>query len=434
MSEPQQKSFEEKVAGLIAATRHLEIAQILVLRRLTLRDPESLRWANERQLTAIFNVIITRAMERLGVARLRDARDRKFLPLLPPSSENRDDDVRILTEAAVPFLGGANAEAEAAQASFEALLTQRLITPPHARSPRQHHPIKETPPLFAAQIGPKNARGKPIAVIEAPPPPAQDSESEAEAVAFTDFPTLFDNTICEYARSVLDVLRVASPRPGVRLPFLVAPEFATVYEEVLRRFVLPTMRTSRHVQSLANNYNWAEVGGSKLIEILQGGEVNNPILHNWDSRWSSMKISKVVGKLKKPRPEDNPWPLLREEATRCNYEAPPEDNTRLLQDIIRFEIESITKSWKEIGHLYQQEFAPSGRMDQAREGALRDGLMKWVAKLPENLGEFLAIKAHFEFPHCDVPYMQKLLTNFGRSDSERRRNAPYLAAFLVGLG
>ena len=431
MGIPQQKTFEDKVSGLVAATRHLEIPKILMLRRLTLHDEQTLRWANERQLSVIFNVIISRAMQSLGVEHLREARKKKFQPLLPASSEHNEEDLRILQEVSLPILGAGNEDAESTLASFQAMLNQRIILPPLPPIPRQLPPLKDPPPLFAAQAGPKDARGKPIAVIEAPP--QEQAESEHEPAPFVDFNTLFDSTICQYSRDVLKLLQVDSPRSDARLPFLVSPDFAAIYEDVLRRFVLPVVRSSRHVQSLAHSYNWAEVGGDKLIEILQGGEVNNPILHNWDTRWSAMRVITSGGKVKKPRPEDNPWPMFREDATRGNYDPPPEDNTRLLQEVIRFEIESIQKSWREIGHLYQQEFAPGGRMEQAREGALRDCIMKWVAKLPENVGEFLAIKAHSEFPQCDSAYMHKLITNFGRNENERRRNAPYLSQFIMGL-
>lgn len=48
------KTFETKVSNLINATRHLEVPQILLLRRLTMADPESLKWANIRELDVVF--------------------------------------------------------------------------------------------------------------------------------------------------------------------------------------------------------------------------------------------------------------------------------------------------------------------------------------------------------------------------------------------
>ena len=91
-SERDNKTFETKVANLIAATRHLEIPQILVLRRLTMTDPESRRWANDKQLAAVFTVILTKAVERIGLDRFREARLRNFAPMLPQGpAEARDE-------------------------------------------------------------------------------------------------------------------------------------------------------------------------------------------------------------------------------------------------------------------------------------------------------------------------------------------------------
>ena len=416
------KAFEAKVGSLIAATRHLDVPQILVLRRLTLRDPQSLRWASERQLKVVFGVIVTKALERFGPARIKEAQSRGFEQWLPPADGGRDEDLRVLAEAALPLLGAAPpSEAQSAQAGFEALLTHRLIAAPPPRTSRQMAPIKEPPPLFAAQLGQveHGAKAK-----------LQQTGANADDKPFTGFDALFDDALCTYARQVLTLFAVTVPVVGLRLPFVCAPDFAATYEDVLRRFVLPAMRQSRHVQTLATSYNWAEVGGAKLIEILQAGEVNNPILHNWDSRWGAFR----TGKAKKVRPEDNPWPLFREDATRGNYEPPGEDDLPVLQDVVRFEIEAIVKCWREIGHLYQQEFVPNARQEQAREGALRDGIMKWVARLPEHVGEFLVIRAHLELPRCDILFMRRLAANFGRTELERRRAAPFLCDFIASRG
>jgi len=265
---------------------------------------------------------------------------------------------------------------------------------------------------------------------------AAEDNSEKPQVTFTDFANLLDDTICAYVEKTLGIFRITGPSRGIRLPFLLAPEFGQVYREILQKYILPQMRATRAMQALGQSYNWAEVGGDKLIEIIQGSEVNNPILHNWDARWAAFRTPKAVKGKKAPaqKPDDNPWPLLREEATRYNYEPPTESHIILLQDIIRFEADVMGKCWRELNQLYTQEFAPSGRMDQAREGAFRDGIMKWTAKLPDYIGEHLAMKAHFEFDRLDGPWMRKLLNSFGKNDSERRRNAPFLTDFVLQLG
>lgn len=438
------KTFETKVANLIAATRHLEIAQILLLRRLTLADPESRKWASLKQLEVVFSVILSKAIERFGLDVLKTARDADFAPLLPKANaEARAEDLRILGEIANQMLGpAALTEAQSTQASFEKLVAIGPARPP-PRSARTQPQPKEPPPLFAAQLGPNSANILPPAklrTLAAEAAAAAETEAGADSAPaqqaesiVVDFDTLFDDTICEYARKIFVLLQISGPSRGIRLPFLVAPEFGACYEAVLRSHVLPKMRASRHIQSLAITYNWAELGGDKLIEIIQASEVNNPVLHNWDTRWGAFRTQKVGGKPVKLKAADNPWLDFNQDATRYNYEPPDESDLQILQDLIRYEAESIAKAWRELTQLYEQEFTPNARQEKAREGAFRDGLMKWADKLPDHVGELFIIKAYFDFPRLDGSYIRRMINNFGRTDTERKRNAPYLSRFAHGL-
>ena len=429
------KTFETKVASLIAATRHLEIPHILMLRRLTLRDPEARKWATEKQLTVVFQVILTKSIERYGIAKLKSDRDRGIGSLIPPGADSRAEDLKVLSDISNQLLGPQQmSEAETTQSGFQALLARGAVTPP-PKTIRTQVPSREPPPLFAAQLGPSGDK-KLAAAHRLAQMQEVGEDGERKEVAFTDFPSLFDETICSYAQKTLSIFRISGLSRGLRLPFLLAPEFSQAYTEVLRKFILPQMRSTRAIQALGQSYNWADVGSDKLLEIIQGSEVNNPILHNWDGRWASFRAPKAIKgkKTAAQKPDDNPWPLLREDATRYNYEPPTEANIILLQDVIRYEADVLAKCWRELSQLYAQEFAPTGRMEAAREGAFRDGLMKWSSKLPDYVGEHLAMKAHFEFDRLDGDWMRRLLNNFGRNDSERRRNAPFLTEFVLQLG
>lgn len=429
-SQRDNKTFETKVANLIAATRHLEIAQILLLRRLTLADPETRRWATEKQLNVVFTVIIAKAIERVGVEVLKEARARNYDGLLPKGTpQTREEDTTILAEVAAQMLGPAQqTEAEITQAGFERLLSLGAnLVPPRTARPQVQ--VREPPPLFAAQLGPDSGLLPPAKLRAA----ATEDGETGDSGEPVDFTALFDDTICNYARKILTLFRASGDKAGTRMPFAVAPEFCACYEDVLRRFVLPQMRASRHIQTLAQNYNWAEIGGAKLIEIIQGSELNNPVLHNWDARWAAFRIPKAAGKPKKARPEDNPWPVFNQDATRSGYAPPTEEHLQILQDIIRYEADSLAKAWRELVQLYEQEFAPNARQEQARDGAFRDGLLKWASKLPDHNGEFFAIKAYYDLPRVDSHFIRRLLGNFGRTESERRRNAPILAEFIQSL-
>ena len=453
------KAFEAKVASLIAATRHLNVPQALALRSMTFKDPETRRWASDRQLTVVFNVILTHALERFDAAYLTEIRDHGFEQLLPPPGPIRDESLPVLkalTEQVLASLkqrdapqdsidttdGPASAatgagdltEALATRANFETLLARGMSAAP-PKSNRSPSPTREPAPLFPAQTGHEaetastdDGLGVPMGTGE-----------------FTDFPTLFQDTLIGHVRKILTLLRIPGDSQGLRPPFMVAPPFAATYEDVVRRHILPKMLRSRHIQALATTHNWEEIGGGKLIEIMLSGEVNNPILHNWDSGWNAIRDSAkatghghhgksgIKGKAPPP-PPDSPWRLFREDATSCNYRPPEPDDMPLLRDIVRYEPEAIAKCWRELSQLYEQEFSPSGRQEQARDGALRDGIGKWADRLPEHMGEFLAIKAFFTFPRCNGFFMRRLITIFGRTDTERLRQAPFLSEFVAALG
>lgn len=446
MNKPRDAgAFEGKVTSLVETTRNLSIPQILMLRRLTMADPESLRWSTQRQLQVVFDVILGKAVERQDRANLNAARDQNLEPLLPPIATRADEDRQVLADLLNRMLGPqvkspGRIEAERTQTAFENLLSRRLPpTPP--RVPRVHIPVREPQPLFPQQGGMqataalrKGRQGL------APAMKRTDEDLRDEQRASVDFATLFDDTICGHIGKILDLLRIPETdddeggygdQPGIsgsaRVPFMVAPAFSAVFEDVVRRFILPTMRASRHVQTLANSYNWSQVGGEQLIEIIHGPEQNNPVLHNWDLRWNALKSETAKGN------KETPWTLFRDDAKQHNYTPPDRENIRILLDIIRYEPDSIAKSWRELQQLYSQEFAPGGRQERARDGAFRDGLLKWSARLPDHLGEFLAIKAGFTFRACTPDYLRALLTNFGRSEAERYRAAPYLSQFVADL-
>ncbi len=423
MTQKSSSAFDAKVTSLVEATRGLGVTQILMLRRMTLGDPESLKWATEHQLNVVFNIILTMAIERTERIKLLTAMDKDLEPLLPPLEQRSPEDHDILQGLIQSVLGSAApidkkmSEADKTRNDFEMLLSRRLPpTPP--RSKRFATPFREAPPLFSIQGSMAAAQAK------------KDEAKDGKPAGKIDFTVLFDDTLCGHIRKILDLLRIpsdsAGPHVRARIPFIVAPEFIPAMEDAMRRFILPQMRESRQIKSLANAYNWPQVGGEQLVEIIQASEINNPILHNWDLVWNALKADEKNEK-------DSIWSFFKEDATNSNYTPCTRDHIRLMMDLIRYDHEGIAKSWREIQSLAQQEFSPSGRQERARDGALRDSILKWSSKLPDFVGEFLAIKAAFSFRACSPEYMQNLLANFGRNEKEQMRNAPFLSQYVGDL-
>ncbi|SEH30038.1 hypothetical protein [Magnetospirillum fulvum] len=380
----RESTFERKVGDLLGVTSGLTVTQLLVLRRMTLIDSAAAGWASERELEAVFKAILDRALMKLGAEKLSSAAKADFTPLLPPgTAEQSSGERRLLADLASKYL------------------------------PRP--------------------KPRPVEVKPPPPPPEEESESEGEIV-FSSFKQLFDECLSRYARQALQAIAVApthaSLRPHVPVPFLLAPGFAACYETLLRRHVLPDLRTFRRIRELENRRDWRENGANRLIGILQSGERDNPILSTWDSRWAAYPSEGIGAKAKR---KDDPWALFAEAAAKDRFVPPTVADIPLLQAVIRWDAEMLTQAWRGITLLYQQEFTPASRADQAREGALRDGMLRTIRDLPERAGDMLAIKAFFELPKCDRMFLRRLLQTISGSDAARRRAAPGLASFYDSL-
>jgi hypothetical protein len=105
----------------------------------------------------------------------------------------------------------------------------------------------------------------------------------------------------------------------------------------------------------------------------------------------------------------------------------------MLQRLIRYDGEEIAHQWQQLAQIYQQEFNPVSRADQARQGAFRDALLRAVEKLDRHLGDLLVIRAFYDLPKVDRMFVKMLIQSLGRSDAERHRKAPLLIAFYNDL-
>lgn len=390
MSEPRwNKGFESKVTELVAVTQRLAVPQILLLRRMTLADSEAQKWASPRQLDLIFTVILSKALERTDSALVRQASEQQFDPLLPQGEEaDRDRERGLLFDLARPMLAGAAPSAtETAEEVMETL--------------------------------------------------DQAAEDEAPR-SYGDFPTLFDETLTRYVRRILSALAVTGSRPHIPIPFVLAPQFAATYEKVLREMLLPTMRNSKRLRELAGSRDWTEEGASdRLVGMIQSRDTNNPVLRQWNTRWDAFHPETVLkgkdGRPRTRRPEDDPWPFFKEEAAKHGYIPPTPTDIPMLQKILLLEPEVLANAWHSLSQMYEQEFNPKSRAEQARAGAFRDGLIRTIEKLDLRAGDLLAIRAFYDFPRCDRMFLKQLIQTLGRSDRERHSKAPMLVAFYNDL-
>lgn len=386
----QEDKFKTKVTELAAVCRQLDVYKILALRRMTLTDPESLKWASPQQLEAVFTVVLTDRIADSSYENLEYADNHQFDEWIPPGPVDvRDRERWMLHDLAKPHLN-------------------------------------------------KNAS---VMSYAAPPPPKVDvddllADDDEEPKPFTTFNALFDDTIIRYLRRTLRVLQVASIRPHTPPPFYAAPQFAACFLPIVKKLILPTMRSSRLVKDLATSRDWTKNGPERLIGIIQDGEAKqNPILHQWDARWdhfSGQSQNALRAKGKADKVEDTPWPALMADGGKHEYLGADEQHIWIIKRFLRWEPETLAESWKGLAQLYTQEFAPPNKHDQGRPGSFRDGLAKIIDKLPAMAGEALTVKAFFECPKCDKQFLHKLTQTFGMS-AQRQAAVPLLMHFIENL-
>ena len=387
-----EEKFAAKVTELAAVCRSLEMPQIMMLRRMTLNDPESLKWATAQQLDAVFTVILTDHVKELSFEGLEDASNKHFDPWLPNASEEiRDQDRWLLHDLCKPFLKTADVGM-----SFSA---------------------------------------------PAPPPKvnANDllADDEEEVKPFTNFNALLDTTVLKVLRKNLRVLAVNSIRPNYPPPFFNAPPFAECFLPIVQELILPSLHGTRLIKELAGSRDWSKPGSdARLMGVLQGGEEKqNPILYQWDARWdhfSDASQSALRAKGKADAPEKMPWPRLVAHGAKNEYIPADERFLWVIKSMLRWEPESMAEAWEQLSQMYIQEFAPENKHEQARDGSFRDGLAKWIDRMRRHGGEALALKAFFECPKCDKLFIHKLTQTYGMA-AQRQLAVPLLIDIMESL-
>lgn len=263
----------------------------------------------------------------------------------------------------------------------------------------------------------------------------EELAADEKPIEADDFATLFDETIVRHTRRVLNALACTASRPHIPRPFYLAPQFAPVFEKVVREYIVKPIRSTRRIKELAASRNWQATGSAeRLLGMILGAGDNNPILHFWDQRWTNLDPARATAKGNGTiRPEDNPWGVFTEDAVRNEYVPPNFTDIPLLQRLIRMDGEVVAEQWQQIAQINQQEFKPTSKADQARQGAYRDALLRAIDKMDLHIGDMLVIRAFYDLPRTDRMFLKLLIQSLGRSEKERLRKAPLLITFYNDL-
>ena len=387
-----EEKFATKVTELAAVCRELDMPHILLVRRMTLADPESLKWATPQQLEGVFTVILTDHIAALDLDTVVAASDDHFDPWLPQASADiRDQDRWLLHDLCKPLL-----------------------------------PAAAQGVSFAAPAAP--------AKVSADDLLADDEEDDAPFSGFND---LLDKTVLKVLRRNLKVLAVNSVRPNIPPPFFNARPFADCFLPIVKELILPAMHSGRLIKDLSTSRDWSKPGSdSRLLGVLQDRSAKqNPILFQWDTRWdhfSDESQAALRAKGKGDDPEKMPWPRLVRDGAKNEYIPADEKFLWVIKSFLRWEPETLAEAWEQLTQMYAQEFAAANKHEQARDGSFRDALAKWIDKVPRHGGEALAMKAFFECPKCDKLFIHKLTQTYGMA-AQRQLAVPLLIEMMESL-
>ena len=395
MSTAEEK-FAAKVTELAGVCKALDIPRIMLVRRMTLADPESLKWATQLQLEGVFTVILTDMIQSMDVDKVIDASFDQFRSWLPPGlpADQLEQDRKLLDALCKPLVPSVSAT----------LSFGSTVEPP-------------------GKVSAEDLLG---------------DEDEDDGKTFGGFNELLDDTVLRVLRRNLKVLAVHnSARPTVTPPFFNAPAFVDILLPVVQELILPSMHSSRLIKDLARKRDWTKPDGrARLLGVLQGDDdKNNPILYQWDSRWdhfSEESQAALREKNKADPPEKLPWPRMMAHGAKNEYIPADERFLWILKAMLRWESETMAEAWEQLTQMYTQEFKPVNKHEQARENSFRDGLSKWINKMPRHGGEALSMKAFFELPKCDKMFIHKLTQTFGMA-AQRQLAVPLLIEMMESL-
>lgn len=228
----------------------------------------------------------------------------------------------------------------------------------------------------------------------------------------------------------------AVSRPLPR-PFLLAPAFAEQYKQAITALIYPKIKASRQLRLLASNVDiatatsesfWNQINDSmkRLLEL------------TWNSAWNDLLLmaeQRDGEKVLKIKPETKELREILQPPSAAAYDLPHVGNDEivLLRSLLSASEDwwpRLSEFWRACHALYEQEWDPRVFQQQAREGALRDMLLKGLTDFPDPWHDFLILLLHQVFPRLSTRYLERFAYNLGQTEQSRRVRMPYLLRYI----
>lgn len=216
--------------------------------------------------------------------------------------------------------------------------------------------------------------------------------------------------------------------------FVLSPDFGPRFRLAVEALIMPELMKSRLLRQMAANGDWRSMDGDSFWESVDT-PLAEDLLARWRLAWDDLKL---VERIK----DDGSRVFQVKESTRAlrdmlqppspeAYDLPRIGNTEIdtlasLFDPTRDLSGALHAAWQRCHDLYEQEMEPRVFQQAAREGALRDYLLVAHQQYAANWGEFLTLTAHRVFGRITSHFLERFVTNLGRTEQERAAHMPYL--------
>lgn len=256
---------------------------------------------------------------------------------------------------------------------------------------------------------------------------------------FADFDALCLAALNARVERVLAFFQKHNPAVNRPLPppFLLSPAFAQRFKLVVAQLIYPKIRSSRQLRLLASNIDVAHTTTDSFWDHINDS-MKRLLELTWNTAWNDlMLVAEARGDdtVMKIKPETKELRDLLTPPTPGAYDLPHIGNGeillfRSLLSASRDWWPDLDTFWQACHTLYEQEWDPRVFQQQAREGALRDMLLKGLADFPDEWHDFFILMLHRVFPRITTRFLERFAYNLGQTEEARRARMPHLMRYI----
>ncbi|MBI3446198.1 MAG: hemerythrin family protein [Magnetospirillum sp.] len=256
----------------------------------------------------------------------------------------------------------------------------------------------------------------------------------------TSFEELCSAALMWRIDEVLVIFHKHNPSVSRDLPpaFILSPDFAARFKQAVEALIVPEMLKSRQLRLMFTRFDWTAADSESFWDYVDA-PLADDLFARWRSAWDDLKLRERVK-------DDGSKVFQVKESTRilrdmlqpghpATYDLARIGNTEIetfksLFDPIRDLPGALNAAWQKCHDLYEQELEPRVFQQKAREGALRDYLLRAHHEYSHHWGEFLLLSCHQVFGRINTSFLERYSTSLGRTEMERVSHMPYLMRYL----